>query len=136
MTDTDSSDGAIITIPKNSSALLKKLIPRVTRATLEEGDVDAAEDRANACFFVMCSQLANINDDTRRNAIIGALTDVATGCVAMNRAKLADLDVIAAEQGKTRDEMFSDAAGDPIPDTIGTLDIRDHLLLIKGDQTK
>jgi hypothetical protein len=79
--------GAILTIPKDAPALVKQLIPRLMKTSMEHGLGHDANDRANASFFVMCAHIANIENVELREATIEALSDAARGYVAMNRHK-------------------------------------------------
>jgi hypothetical protein len=81
----------VVAIPNGATLLVKDLIPRILRASLEgtsEGGDREHEERAQACFFVACSHLAFITDSKHRNTVISNLSDAARSCVESSQEVL------------------------------------------------
>jgi len=110
-------------VPKGAPLLVKDLVPQIMRASLDgvgKGGDRELEERAMACFLVMASHLAGIEDDARRNLILESLTGMAANVVAEIRQEISEIEETAAEQGLSMKEAFESAIesglGQPIPD--------------------
>lgn len=75
---------------------------------------DDIEQRALACFFVLCGELAAMQSERRRGEIIGTFGDAVAGLVANNLAATKQVSSMASSLGRTPDEMVNAAVEDGV----------------------
>ena len=104
----------VVAMPADAPELVKQLTRPIMRAALD-GDFEVhcvnceRLQRAQACFLVMCSLLATVNNP---GEIIDDLSKAAKVYVEQNCAGLREIEAMISASGMTPEELLEAAASD------------------------
>jgi hypothetical protein len=101
--------GYSIPFAGDASPLVKSLVPRVLRASLEGigkgGDLEH-EERVHACFMVACAHIAHIDDDEMQRAVAAGYAESIARSVESMREMTNMIASCADDRGMTEPELM------------------------------